>query len=328
MVQFPALPMRKHWLLILQTSLSAFLLWRIFGNEALRAEAGRLLTSADPRWLAAGLGTAFLCELLCAVRWWIMLRLFGVPVSFARTCAFAGAGLFFSLGLPGSGGGDAFRIIYVMRLYPGQKLRAALSVVADRLCGLAALLAAVVLPLARSEMFAADPLSRATLGAAAGTLLLAALLVFLWWLTTLPRLHARWLPYVPKSIRPQADQLGQIFPWLSSHPRLVAAAVLVSGAALAAHFTTYFFSAKSFALDLKLIDLFTVMPVVDTLTMLPVTLFGLGLRETLFEYLLGGLFQIAPGAATLASLGGFGLQAVVGLCGGLLVPFTFYRKDC
>lgn len=322
MVQFPALPMRKHWLVILQTSLSAFLLWRIFDNEALRAEAGRLLTSADPRWLAAGLATAFLCELLCAVRWWIMLRIFGVPVGFARTCAFSGAGLFFSLGLPGSGGGDAFRIIYVMRLYPEQKLRAALSVVADRLCGLAALILALSLPLLRWEMFAVNPVTRATLGIAAATVLVAAALVFLWWLTTLPRLHARWLPYVPGMIRPQADQLGKIFPWMSAHPRPVFAAVLVSCAALGAHFTTYFFSAKSFAPALGISDIFTVMPLVDTLTMLPVTLFGLGLRETLFEYLLGGLFHIAPGAATLTSLGGFGLQAIVGLCGGLLVPFT------
>ena len=314
--------MRKHWLAILQTTLSAFLLWRIFGNEALRAEAGRLLTSADPQWLAAGLTTAFLCELLCAVRWWIMLRIFGVPVGFARTCAFSGAGLFFSLGLPGAGGGDAFRIIYVMRLYPGQKLRAALSVVADRLCGLVALLAALVLPLSRWEMFAATPVARVTLVIAATTLFVAATMVFLWWLTTLPRLHARWLQYVPNVIRPQAVQLGQIFPWISAHPRPVVAAVLVSCAALAAHFTTYFFSAMAFTLPVSMTDIFTVMPVVDTLTMLPVTLFGIGLRETLFEYLLGGLFHIAPGAATLTSLGGFGLQAIVGLFGGLLVPFT------
>ncbi len=318
--------MHKRWLVIFQTSLSAFLLWRIFGNEALRDEAGRLLATADLRWLAAGLATAFLCEFLCAVRWWIMLRIFGVPVSFARTCAFAGAGLFFSLGLPGSGGGDAFRIIYVMRLYPEQKLRAALSVVADRLCGLAALLVALILPLLRWEMFAVSPVTRSILSIAATTLFAGVLLVFLWWLTTLPRLHTRWLPYVPRLIRPQADQLGQIFPWMSAHPRPVVTAVLVSCAALAAHFTTYFFSAKSFALPLSLGEFLTVMPVVDTLTMLPVTLFGLGLRETLFEYLLGGLFQIAPGAATLTSLGGFGLQAAVGLFGGLLVPFTSPEK--
>ena len=78
----------------------------------------------------------------------------------------------------------------------------------------------------------------------------------------------------------------------------------------------------AFGLGLSLRDMLGVMPLVDTLTMLPVTLFGIGLRETLFEYLLGGLWNIAAGSATLASLGGFTLQAAVALLGGLLIPFT------
>jgi hypothetical protein len=69
-------------------------------------------------------------------------------------------------------------------------------------------------------------------------------------------------------------------------------------------------------------DFFTIMPIVETLILLPITLYGVGLRETLFEHLLGGMFHIPHGAATLTSLGGFGLQAAVGLLGGLLIPFT------
>ena len=157
MVQFPDLRMRKHWLLILQVSLSVLLLWRIFGHPALRSEAVRVLGEADPVWLLGGLFTALLTEFLCAIRWWLMLRIFGVPIGFGRTCAFAGAGLFFSLGLPGSGGGDAFRILYVMRLHPARKLRAAISVLADRLCGLFALLLTVVFPVLRHAQFAAHP---------------------------------------------------------------------------------------------------------------------------------------------------------------------------
>ena len=87
-VQFPALRMRKHWLLILQVALSVFLLWRIFGHPALRQEASRVFGEADLVWLLGGLFTALLTEFLCAVRWWLMLRIFGVPVGFGRTCAF------------------------------------------------------------------------------------------------------------------------------------------------------------------------------------------------------------------------------------------------
>ena len=325
-VQFPALRMRKHWLLILQVALSFFLLWRIFGHPTLRQEAARLLGEADLVWLLGGLFTALLTEFLCAVRWWLMLRIFGVPVGFGRTCAFAGAGLFFSLGLPGSGGGDAFRILYVMRLHPTRKLRAALSVLADRLSGLFALLLTVVFPVLRHAQFAAHPESYAILAAAGTVLVIAALLVLLWWMTTWPSLHQKWIHLAPAKIRPQAVRLGHIFAGMGNHPRPVFTAIALSYAALLAHFTTYWFSVRAFGLPLSPGDIFAIMPLVDSLTILPVTLYGIGLRETLFEYLLGGLFGVAPGAATLASLGGFSLQAAVALLGGLLIPFTAPRK--
>ncbi|MCX8494468.1 MAG: hypothetical protein ORN23_09620, partial [Chthoniobacterales bacterium] len=60
----------------------------------------------------------------------------------------------------------------------------------------------------------------------------------------------------------------------------------------------------------------------DTLVAMPITLFGIGLRETLFQELLGTIYSVPGGAAALISLGGFGLQATVSILGGLLVPFT------
>ncbi|MBJ7390631.1 MAG: flippase-like domain-containing protein, partial [Chthoniobacterales bacterium] len=193
--------MRKNLLLIVQVVLSGLLLSRLFGNAELRNEATLVLEKAETAWLAAGLATAIITELLCAVRWWFMLRIFGVPVGMKQTLAFSGAGLFFSLGLPGSGGGDAFRILYVMRLYPTRKLRAALSVVADRLCGLFALVLTVVFPLSQAAQFAANPQTLTILAAAGTVLSVAILMVLVWWMTTWPSLHKRWIHLAPKTIR-------------------------------------------------------------------------------------------------------------------------------
>ena len=63
------------------------------------------------------------------------------------------------------------------------------------------------------------------------------------------------------------------------------------------------------------------MPIVDTLTMLPVALYGLGLREALFNVLLGTFYGTPSATATLISLGGFGAQAVVALLGVFFLPF-------
>ena len=127
--------MRKYWPALLQGLLSAFLIYHLFNRTELRHQAAEVIRLADPAWLALGVVTALATESLCAVRWWVILRLFGTPVPLGRVFAFCGAGLFFSLGLPGAAWGDAFRILYVIRLYPRQKLRASLSVMADRLCG-------------------------------------------------------------------------------------------------------------------------------------------------------------------------------------------------
>ena len=56
-------------------------------------------------------------------------------------------------------------------------------------------------------------------------------------------------------------------------------------------------------------------------TMLPVALYGLGLREALFNVLLGTFYGTPSATATLISLGGFGAQAVVALLGVFFLPF-------
>jgi uncharacterized protein (TIRG00374 family) len=315
--------MRKYWLSIIQGAFSTFLIWHLFSNPSLRVEISSILTAANPRWLAVGLFCALLNESLAAVRWWLVLRAFGTPVSLGRVFIFCGAGVFFSLGLPGTGGGDAFRILYIMRLYPKKKLRASLTVIADRLCGLVALILALGIALGTNRhLFEANPITHKLLSIAVTMLSSVVFLIFLWWLTTLPRISSLWVPGFLSPLRKRFQHLGYVFSGIGSRPKLIIAGIFVSIAATFAHFTTYFLSAKAFAVSLSVMEIFTIMPVVDTLIAVPITLFGIGLRETLFQELLGTIYGVSGGAAALISLGGFGLQATVSLLGGLLVPFT------
>jgi hypothetical protein len=114
---------------------------------------------------------------------------------------------------------------------------------------------------------------------------------------------------------------GAIFQQMAQRPGAVLIGCALALAALAAHFLGYFFSAKAFGSSLGIGSLFSIMPIVDTLTMLPVALYGLGLREALFNVLLGTFFGTPSATATLISLGGFGAQAVVALLGAAFLPF-------
>lgn len=320
----PIIPiMRRYWLALVQGAVSLILLWRIFGDATLRSEASKVFLGADPAWLAGGLGAAFMAEFLSAARWWMVLRAFGTPMGFGKVLVFWWAGLFLSLGLPGTGGGDAFRVLYMMRLYPRRRLRASLSVLADRLCGLVVLVVAVSFSgFLRYRLFASDPAVHLLFKATAALLGTILVLLVLWWITTLPAFRTRSKPWMSASLRKRTHHLGTIFQGFGLRPGLITCAVGIAFPAFLFHCLTYWCSTRSFSIPLGVGALFTVMPVIDTLIVLPVTLFGLGWRENLFQHMLGGLYGIAPASAALASLGGFCIQAAVALLGGLLMPFA------
>jgi uncharacterized membrane protein YbhN (UPF0104 family) len=252
----------------------------------------------------------------------VILHAFGLPLRWRDAVAFSAIGLFYSLGLPGSAGGDAVRTMYVMRLFADKKMASAFSVLADRLCGLAAL----VIFMAASLAWNHDTLLSGEMGcgivlSAASLLGGSLLLLGLWWMTSIPALgdfvrrrHPRFSPHLLES--------GAIFHKMAQRPGAVTTGCCLAAMALAAHFLGYYFSSRAFESSLQIGEIFSIMPIVDTLTMLPVALYGLGLREALFNALLSAFFNTPSATATLISLGGFGAQAVVALCGVLFLPFV------
>ena len=314
--------MKKYLLPILQAGVTVYILTRLFGDAELRTQAERVLAEADWRWLGGAVLAAAASELLCATRWWIVLHAFGLPLKWREAVAFSAIGLFYSLGLPGSAGGDAMRTLYVMERFPGKKLAAAFSVLADRFCGMAALILALGWTLgANGGLFLQAELGTRTVLAAVVFLAGAVVMLSLWWSTTIPAL-GDWIQSRMSGLGARMRQSGDIFNQMIARRGAMLAGVALSVVSLAAHFLGYAFSARAFETGLGAGTIFAVMPVVDTLTMIPIALYGLGLREALFVVLLGEFFQVPTGTATLVSLGGFAAQAAVALSGILFLPFV------
>ena len=315
--------MRKYWIVLLQAVLSVLLIGKLVTDDTLRAEILQVLRTADGRWLLTGFCTALLSEFCCAVRWWFLLQAFGTPIPLKKVLIFCGAGLFFSLSLPGGAGGDAFRILYGIQLHPSRKLRLSLSVLGDRLCGLAALfLTFVAAGIPNARLLDSHPEVHSLVLSAQWVLGSTIALTFLWWLGTQRFMRKLWLPQFLRRLRRKTDHLSKIFTGLAAHPRWVLAGVLASLLSLGAHFSTYFCSARAFEVPVALAQILKVMPIVDTLVMLPISFSGVGVREVLFERLLGGLYGVPAAAAVLTSACGFVLQALVAGVGGILILFT------
>ena len=232
--------MKKAILPVFQVTATAAILWRIFGDQTIRADVAEALGAADARWLIAAVLVAACSEAACATRWWIVLRAFGVPLRWRDALAYSALGLFYSLGLPGSAGGDAVRVLYVMRRHPDKKIAAAFSVLADRFCGLAALAVAMGWTLAanRSVFFNSgygEALVWAAMALCGGGLIGLGL----WWTTTLPAVSGIFRSRFPGFNRHLLES-GDVFRRMWQSPRAMALGVVLSGVSLAAHFFGYY----------------------------------------------------------------------------------------
>jgi glycosyltransferase 2 family protein len=94
-----------------------------------------------PCFLFVGLGLASGC-----LRWKLILDSQGVHLSFFNAFRFVLIGTFFNFLMPGGVGGDVMKAYYVSQNFPQAKIKAAISVLMDRMIGLFAMLV-MALPL-------------------------------------------------------------------------------------------------------------------------------------------------------------------------------------
>ena len=100
---------------------------------------GQRFTSAQPLWLGGALLITLVSILLCGTRFWFLLRLQKIHLTWFRALHLTFVGFFFNLFLIGSTGGDAVRLFYLIRWFPEQKARSTLAVLLDRVFGVSAL---------------------------------------------------------------------------------------------------------------------------------------------------------------------------------------------
>ena len=315
--------MRKYVLIAFQTSLSICLLWILFRNDSLRDQFKKVFASSNPSWLALGLLTAITSEAFCTTRWWVMLHVLRIPIPLGRVAIFSWAGLFYSLGLPGGAGGDAFRMAYAFQMHPKRKALVSISVLADRVAGFLALaLSFLVILIGNGTPFLRETSAAPVIQGAACLLGLTSALLVFWWVGSLRCIDKLWMPPTLRRLRSSTRHFTRGLKVLLGRPQGLLLGTLLSLLSLTAHFSTYFCSAKAVGTSVTWVQMCQVMCVVDVLVMLPVTFFGVGLRETLLADLLGGLHRIQAAPAVLISMGGFVMQAIVGLAGSLCIPFT------
>ena len=315
--------MKRYLLTAIQIFITAGLLWWIFRDPAQNKKLLEALGQANIWWLVPGIIGLGGGLLLQAKRWLILLEVQGIVITYWRSLRIILVGMFFNLFLLGATGGDIIKIFLIMREAPDKKASALLSVFIDRVVGVLALVAvsATVILLRWHELMSHDT-TRYGVGVVALILGGSMCFIFVAWLTGHFQLTTRlphWLP-----ARDKLAEAAGAFTEYARAGRSVGKSFLLSVPAHLLMFSTFWFGSQAFAAGLSLLSIYCVMPIVATVTALPISIGGAGLREGLFIKILGALYATPESIATLVSLSGFMMQVFWSLVGGAI--YLGYRS--
>ncbi|MDD5198846.1 MAG: lysylphosphatidylglycerol synthase transmembrane domain-containing protein [Terrimicrobiaceae bacterium] len=311
--------MHKRWLLVLlQTSVTVGLLAFFFHDAEFRRDAIEALRRAHPGWLALGVAIAGAENLVGVLRWRIFLRMLGITVAFWKSVQVCLVALFCNTFLLGGAGGDLVRAAYLIRQGAG-KTDSLLSVIMDRVSGLAALICyTVVLCAWNFDWLMRSPKAALLVEfviayqAFCALLILGSLFVSVRGLTErLPR----WAPF-PEFVRKLGVGYAKlIYHWTGTLRAMAFSFVMVLG-----YFAVFFCTARAFGLNISFFHLATLMPIVDVISALPISIGGMGVREQVFVWLLGGLAAVPAAMAVSISLVGYLVNTSWGLVGAAILP--------
>jgi uncharacterized protein (TIRG00374 family) len=309
--------LKRVGILLLQLLVTAAGLWYVFHDPQKRAQIAGALRHADWNWVILGWFCYGAVEVLATVRWQMLLRLQGITLSWWRTLGIVMIGLFFNMFLPGLIGGDVARLYFVFKCVPGRKTRATLSVVMDRLFGLFSILLLGAVSLALrfgwfSRSSASLHIAYLTLAMLGGGAVLVALLFVAAGFGLLHRLPKK-TPF-----RKTIIESGEALDLYRTHSAILAVAFSITIVSHIAYYLSYYCAGQSLHAAGRvagLIDMLSIMPLVNTVTALPISFGGTGVRETLFQELLGNLSYVPQALAAFSASLGYAIQASWGLLG-------------
>jgi uncharacterized protein (TIRG00374 family) len=313
--------MKKALLRTFQAGFTIAILFWVFHSPEKRAQMLVAFTQADPRWMLMGLPVALVGEGANVMRWRTLMQIQGMKMSWGRTTLLFFVGLFFNLFMPGYTGGDFARLFYLMREFPDKKKQAVLTIVMDRLIGIAALvLTASATTVMRWHWLQQTPQASILVWTLVAMLIGFTLMIVGSFILSGLRV-AQKLPH-QFHFRERIIETSEAYHLFAKAKLRTVYAFLLSFPVLFSFYGAFYCSAQACHAKVSLPDMFSIMPIVTVIISLPITPSGVGFRESLIEILLRDLCGVPSEVGVLVSLLGFAFFLMFGLIGG--VAYLFY----
>src|SRR5881392_3942147 len=316
--------MKKILVTLFQLAVTIALLYWVYHDPNRRAQMAEALRHAHYSWVVIGILAYVVVEIAAAFRWHVLLKVQGIHLSFWRLSGLFLIGMFYNQFLPGGTGGDIIKSYYLLKETPDKKAGALLAVVFDRFIGLVALVAiTATLITLRYGFLSQKPETRNLLWLL--LVLLGGSVIFL--LSTFVISGFKLLHSLPARF-PGRDRLIEIsaaYHLYAHHWRATLVAFVASIIAHLATFTTFLFAAFALGARVPLVDFFAVMPVERTISALPISFAGIGLREKVLQIMLNGLCGVPEAKAIL--IGSLSFIIILVCCRPGAIVYLFYKPS-
>jgi uncharacterized membrane protein YbhN (UPF0104 family) len=311
---------KKSWLMAfgkvgVSAGLLGLLLYKVDVHEL--AENLRKLTPTFI--LFAWLFYAF-CQLLSSFRWQLFLTVKGIHVPLSRLFSFYLMGMFLNNFLPGAVGGDVAKSYYLYR-DTGQGKYAVISVILERFTGLLGLSVLSIGALAIGFHYLESPLVLAAVGGTA--LFLFAVALMIWWDPLYRPLLCLVGRLFPRRIVDRVQQLYTALASYKDHHTILIMAVVLSVGIQGLYAVFYAMIGYGLGTPIPVMYFILFLPLVTLVTMVPITVGGLGIREALMIVLFREV-GVSSVDILAVSLTGYLLNTLLSLSGAVLL--ALYRK--
>ena len=318
--------MLRHLFFILRLVIGIGLLVIAVRRVDFSPAASLSFSSLSAPWALAALAFGGLSVVGWAMRWHVFLRIHGIHLKPGETMRLTLFADFFNLYFLGPLGADGLRLLLLSRKFPDRKKAIVTSIFLDHVSGLmggAILYFLITRP--QSAWLTANHslLSQALLTSTDIILTLLCASTFM----------GLWMIHQPKLQVLFKERLGlgfmihplMPFAYLRDHTLDLFKGQLISILSLLFGYAAYWSAGEAAGYDIPVQQLMAVMPVVEVVTALPISISGIGVRENLFVELLGKQLALGSAGALAVSLLGFAAVGVWGLIGG--VWLALYRRQ-
>src|SRR2546423_2540718 len=315
--------MKKIILTIIQLAVTVGLLYWVYHDPKKLGEMRQAIAHASLEWLAAGIVAYLIVEIAAAFRWQILLKVQGIRLTLPRLWGLFLIGMFYNQFLPGGTGGDIIKS-YLIFKETDRKAGALLAIVFDRFIGLVALVAiTVTLVSMRFDLLAQTYETRrylwillillgVSIASLAASFLISGFNLF----------HL--LPHKFPG-REKLIEIAAAYHLYARHWVATSAAFCASLVAHLATFTTFLCAAFALRADVLVTNFFAVMPIERTISALPISFAGVGLREKVLQTMLHQVCGVPEGVAVL--IGSLSFLIMVLCCLPRGIVYFFYKPS-